>query len=161
MNIYNNLLNIDKFKKIQNFIMGPYMPWFFNEGVATYKKDPYFQFTFNFVEEGKIACNEKHFQLVEPILKKINFKKLNRIRANLLTKSNKIVEHGFHVDQEKGTTGILYLNNCNGYTKFKTGEKIKSKENTYVEFDSSLQHTGSSCTDEKRRVVINFNYELN
>ena len=39
------------------------------------------------------------------------------------------------------------------------GKKIKSEENKYVEFDSSLKHTGTTCTDQKRRVVINFNYE--
>ena len=53
----------------------------------------------------------------------------------------------------------MYLDNSNGYTKFKNGKKIKSEENKYVEFDSSLKHTGTSCTDKKRRVVINFNYE--
>ena len=56
-------------------------------------------------------------------------------------------------------TGVLYMNNCNGYTKFKNGEKVLSEENKYVEFNSNLEHTGSSCTDEKRRVVINFNYQ--
>ena len=66
-----------------------------------------------------------------------------------------------HIDQPKGKTGIFYINTCNGYTKFKNGEKIKSEKNKYVEFDSILEHTGSSCTDEKRRIVINFNYEPN
>ena len=63
-----------------------------------------------------------------------------------------------HTDQEKGTTGIFYVNTCNGYTRFKNNKIIKSKENTYIEFDSTLEHTGASCTDKKRRVVINFNY---
>ena len=40
----------------------------------------------------------------------------------------------------------------------KTGEKIKSEENKYVEFNSTIEHTGSSCTNQNRRIVINFNY---
>ena len=39
--------------------------------------------------------------------------------------------------------------------------QIKSEENKYVEFDCNLKHTGSTSTDEKRRIVINFNYESN
>ena len=63
-----------------------------------------------------------------------------------------------HIDQIKGTTGILYINTCNGYTKFENGKKVKSVENTYVEFDSTLKHTGTTCTDTDRRLVLNINY---
>ena len=55
-------------------------------------------------------------------------------------------------------TGILYVNTNNGYTKFSNGEIVKSEENKYVEFDSQLEHTGTSCTDQDYRIVINFNY---
>ena len=37
--------------------------------------------------------------------------------------------------------------------------KIYSEENKYIEFNSKTKHSGSSCTDKKIRVVINFNYE--
>ena len=94
-----------------------------------------------------------------PVLKQINYNQMRRVKANLVTKTNEIVEHGYHTDYDTGTTGVLYMNNCNGYTKFKNGEKVLSEENKYVEFNSNLEHTGSSCTDEKRRVVINFNYQ--
>ena len=157
MNIYKNFLDKKDFKNLKDKIMGEYMPWFFNEGVNQFN-DKHFQFTFTFLKENKKNCLDEHFKMLEPFLEKIKFKKLNRIKANLLTKTNKIIEHGMHIDQNKGTTGIFYINNCNGYTKFETGEKIKSEENKYVEFNSILKHTGSSCTDKNRRVVINFNY---
>ena len=41
----------------------------------------------------------------------------------------------------------------------KTVKKIISEENKLIEFNSALEHTGSSCTDKSRRVVINFNYQ--
>jgi hypothetical protein len=97
--------------------------------------------------------------LLNPVFSKIKFKKMNRIKANLIPRKNKIIESGMHVDQKKGTTGILYMNTCNGYTLFESGEKIKSEKNKYIEFNSSIKHTGTSCTDQFRRVVINFNYE--
>ena len=93
----------------------------------------------------------------------IKIKKLLRIKANLLTRTNNIVINKFHKDfnnKNKLTTAIYYINTCNGYTLFKDGTKIKSVSNRFVSFDSNLEHTGTSCTDENIRVVINFNYFL-
>ena len=74
-----------------------------------------------------------------------------------------MVEHGFHTDfptdsDFKFTTGILYINDNDGYTIFENGEKVDSVRNRYVEFASDIRHSGSSCTNQKRRLVINFNY---
>ena len=89
-----------------------------------------------------------------------------RIKANLLIRTPNIVENTFHVDigdfsEEKlkqWTTSILYINTNNGYTKFEDGTKVESVANRMVIFPSNMKHTGTSCTDEKRRIVINFNY---
>ena len=56
------------------------------------------------------------------------------------------------------TTSIFYINTNNGYTKFENGEKVESVANRMVTFSTNLKHTGTSCTDERTRVVINFNY---
>ena len=49
------------------------------------------------------------------------------------------------------------MNTNNGYTRFKKS-KVRSEENKMVIFNSKEEHTGSSCTDQEFRVVINFNY---
>jgi len=93
-------------------------------------------------------------------------KSLYRIKSNLLTRTPEIVENDFHYDvsdftpeqAKHWTTSILYINTNNGYTKFETGEKIKSVENRLITFPANLKHTGASCSDERNRVVINFNY---
>ena len=59
---------------------------------------------------------------------------------------------------KQSTTSIFYMNTNNGYTKFEDGTKIESVANRLVSFPSNMKHKGSSCTDEKIRVVINFNY---
>jgi len=159
MKIYKNFLPKDIFKKLKNTMMGEYFPWYFNDYVSNFQKENNFQFTFRFINDGDYVCWGEWKNIIIPVLQKINHKKINRVKANLLVRTNKIIEHGFHTDQDNGTTGILYLDNSNGYTKFENGKKIKSEENKYVEFNSTLKHTGSSCTDEKRRVVINFNYQ--
>ena len=54
-------------------------------------------------------------------------------------------------------TSILYLNTNDGYTEFEDGTKIESIENRWVSFPEDTKHRGTSCTNERVRVVINFN----
>ena len=55
-------------------------------------------------------------------------------------------------------TCVFYLNTNDGYTMFKDGTKVESVENRLVLFDSQTQHCGTSCTDKRKRVVLNINY---
>jgi len=157
MNIYKNFLNKEDFNILENFIMSNYMPWYFTKILKS--KDVGNQFEYCFILDGKVNCSDYMINIINPIFKKLKYKEMNRVKANFLLKDDKIKEHGMHVDQNNGKTGIFYINTCNGYTKFENGKKIKSEKNKYVEFDSTLKHTGSTCTDEQRRVVINFNYQ--
>ena len=157
MNIYKNFLSKKEFKKIKSTMMGPYFPWYFFNGVNL-TNDGFYQFSFLFLDEKGINCEPSFMDLIHPILSRLKYKKLRAVKANLLTRTPKTIEHGMHTDQPAGTTCIFYINKCNGYTKFKNGKKIKSEENKLLKFNSHLEHTGSSCTDEIRRVVINFNY---
>ena len=158
MNIYKNFLSKEDFKNIKSVIMGNYFPWYYSNGVID-EDDQYDQFVYTFIKNKSIInCPQNMLDLITPLLSKIKHKKYLRVKANLLLKTSEIVEQGYHIDQLEGETCVFYLNTCNGYTKFKNGKKIKSEENKLVRFKSTLEHTGSSCTDKKRRVVINFNY---
>jgi hypothetical protein len=139
----------------------PDFPWYFNDGVNK-QHDGHIQFLHTFY--SNFSVNSEWMSIVEPILKILNPLSIIRIKANLLGKTNEIIEHGMHVDQTTKTnnkqlkTAIYYVNNNNGYTKFKNGKKILSEENKLIIFDNDELHTGTTCTDEKTRVVINFNY---
>lgn len=166
MKIYKNFLNKESFLNIKDTLLSYDFPWFLNLKVVSEKdsllnsklKNYDFQFCHIFYIDQKI--NSQYYNLIAPLIDKIKPKSLLKIKANLLTKTHKHMEHGYHVDfnDKKITTGIFYLDDSNGYTKFKNGKKIKSSSNTYVEFNSSLEHTGATQTDEKTRLVINFNY---
>jgi hypothetical protein len=56
------------------------------------------------------------------------------------------------------TTAIYYANTCDGYTEFEDGTIVESVQNRFVAFPSRMKHTGTTCTNAKSRVVINFNY---
>ena len=50
------------------------------------------------------------------------------------------------------------MNTNNGYTEFEDGTVVKSIENRMVVFPANMKHRGTSCTNKKVRVIINFNY---
>jgi len=164
MKIYKNFLEEQALNSILSVIQSDQFSWYYNHVVNKEDLNPKatqnFQFTHLFY--GKHTVQSDFFDLLTPVFLKIKPLSLIRIKANLIPKTAKIVEHGMHVDFEsphtKVTTGILYLNTNNGSTIFKNGKKIKSVKNQYIEFDSSLEHTGTTCTDQDRRMVINFNY---
>jgi len=159
MKVYNNFLPKEEFLEIKNFMTGNYFPWY-AQNYTVNKTDNYFQLTHLFY--NNCIINSDFFKILNVFLNKINPLCIIRIKANLLTKTEKIIEHEMHTDfqsdfTKKITTGIFYINTNNGYTKFKN-KKIESIENRYVCFDSNKLHTGTTCTDENYRIVINFNY---
>ena len=117
---------------------------------------------------AKDKCISEQMGMIIPILSKINPLAMYRVKANLVPRTADIIENSLHVDigdfndslekLKQWTTSIYYVNTNNGYTKFETGEIVESVENRMVTFPSNIRHTGSSCSDEKIRVVINFNY---
>jgi len=157
--IIKNCLSKENFINIKNMIYSDYFPWYLNFGV-NYLNDPrdkHIQFThrfyYNYVPHSNLLNN------LEPIILILNPKALIRIKANLLTKTNKIIKHGFHCDQKfECKTAIFYVNTNNGFTEFENGEKIYSEENKLIVFDTFLKHTGTTCTDKNERIIINFNF---
>ena len=98
--------------------------------------------------------------LFRSIIGKYGFKKLLRAKCNLYTKKEKQIPNAFHLDFEMPHTVLLYsVNTNNGYTMFKSGEKIYSKQNQLIIFDGLLEHCSVAQTDEKIRVNININIE--
>lgn len=159
MEITDNFLDKKTFKSIQDLILGNNFDWYYANSITSEKLDKKeFQFFHIFYLDGQ---PRKNYPIINPIIKKINPFCLVRVKANLLTITPEIKEYVFHKDfqnKKNLTTAILYINTCNGYTIFKDGTKVESVANRLVEFDSNLEHTGSSCTDKNIRVVINLNY---
>ena len=164
MKIEDNFLDQEKFDVLQNFMLGDNFAWFYNSTIV-YRNEISDKFGFIHGFYRYDAPQSSYFENLKPILDIIKPISLWRIKANLLTRTPEIVENAFHTDftqsEEKlkqFTTSIFYINTNNGYTKFEDGTKIESVANRMVFFSSNMKHTGTSCTDEKIRVVINFNY---
>lgn len=162
--IIDNFLSETEFQEVQRVLLGDRIPWFQNSFIVHPEKDlgieQYYDYQFTHVFYRNYSVSSDFFPVLEPILIKLNPSALVRVKANLIPRADKVVEHQLHTDVTnfKGLTSVFYINSTNGYTFFQTGEKVESVANRMVVFDSTLLHSGTTCTDQKNRVVINFNY---
>ena len=174
MKIEDNFLDQEKFDELQALMLSDDFAWYYNNVVDTIKDVDKFQFFHIFYRDNSVctfyrynAPTSNFIDQLNPILEKMGEDLcLNRIKANLLTKTSNIIENRFHADlgfmseekQKQWTTSIFYINTNNGYTEFEDGTKVESVANRMITFPTNLKHRGTSCTDEKTRMVINFNY---
>lgn len=154
--IIDNFLDKNSFKQIKEAILGEDFQWFLSNGVAK-EKDDSFYFVHLIYRHNTI--NSSVFKLMSPILDKLNTKALIRIKANLYPNQNKFIKHNPHKDYPYDHKGaIFYVNNNNGHTILNNKIKIESIENRILLFNPSKSHSSTTCTDEKYRVNINFNF---
>lgn len=162
--LIDNFLDKNYFSQIQQtLIHESQFPWYYNESVV-YEENNLDNYQFTHMFYNNMAPQSDFYRFIIPILEKLNVLSLIRIKANLIPKNADIIEHGYHTDlYSVGSsivhkTAVLYLNTNNGYTLFRDGSKVNSLANRICIFNSDLEHTGTTCTDEKCRVVINLNY---
>ena len=163
LRVIDNFLPPDNFKKIESLLLGDNFPWFYNNNVITSIKEiGIYQFTHTFYDvrdPWNGIASQWYGDCIDPFAAKLNVRQWVRAKGNLLPRTVFNRNTGYHVDIHRCNTAVYYVNTCNGYTKFKSGEKVKSVANRMLFFHSSEQHAGFTCTDKERRVVINFNYE--
>ena len=159
--VIDNFLPQKEYLDIFSTITSVHFPWFFIEK-STYqsknKLDFHLGHLFYTSEKGG-RINSTNFDVLLPLINKMKVNTLVRIKANLQFCSDKIIESAPHIDQEDFNckNAIYYMNTNDGYTMIEN-KKVKSVGNRIVFFDNNLKHYGTNCTDEKTRMVLNFNY---
>ena len=162
--IIDDFIGEEEFNTIKSTLLNRNFPWFLRQVLdddETQEHNYNFQLVHMFYTDEELSI---FFDILHPVLNKLKIVDINLIKSNLLTRTDKIVKHGFHVDfvdaKPNYRTSILYINNCNGYTEFEDGTKVYSKENRLVTFPTTMRHTGTTCTNSQLRLVINFNYTI-
>ena len=154
--IHDNYLPADYFKSIADTMTSDQFPWFIASGV-NHADDDQRQFIHIFYRAN--LANSGYFDLLQPLLDGLMPASLIRVKANLTPRTDKIIKHGLHRDQEfKCKIGILYINTNDGYTEFEDGTIVESVANRLVIFDNDLRHGGTTCTDAHERIVLNINF---
>ena len=160
--VIDNFLDQSTFENLERELMGTEFQWYYLPHVDYPDEEGMrFQFTHSFYKDDQPRSD--WFDKMLPLIDKLESKVLFRIKANLLTRTLDREVNTFHTDipdqwNKHFYTSIFYINTNNGYTKFEDGTIVKSKANRMVTFPASMNHTGTTCTDQKIRVVINFNY---
>ena len=158
MLVVDNFLHEEDHNLLVNTMTNNNFPWFFSkEKTADSLNNLNYQFIHIFYKDYGI--NSDWFFLIKPIIDKLSPDAILRIKANLTVNTGYLYQYDFHNDVNiNATTAVYYLNTNNGKTIFKNNESIDSVSNRILLFNSSELHTGTSCTDEKYRLVININY---
>lgn len=165
--VIDNFLPFPEASFVREQLLSPGWPWYFQDSVdyAEERDDPSkSQFSYQLYRNHS-WCGAGE-TIVSRFIRHIRPLTLVRVKANLQVRTETRVQNSFHVDilspdhepYEDLLTAIYYVNTNNGLTVFEEGTEVESRENRMVVFPSKLRHTGTTCTDAKRRVVINFNY---
>tara|TARA_A100001388_G_scaffold276486_1_gene264396 strand:+ start:1356 stop:1850 length:495 start_codon:yes stop_codon:yes gene_type:complete len=157
--IYDNFLENENFYDLQEFILSDDFAWYYGTIISDKDSISNYQFVHYFYA-GLIPY--QGFEVLEPILKILKPKALDRVKVNCLPRSNEIIISGLHTDLDETDipwkTALLYVNTNNGYTIFENKTKVESIENRLCIFPHQLKHSGTTCTDKNRRIVLNINY---
>ena len=156
MEVIDNFLPEEQFKMLRNILVSSYFPWYYIDRQSYTSTENSFQFFHNFYREGDSPS--EYYSIIQPCLEKLKGK-LSRAKAVLTPKSESSRCSGYHIDYKDMKTSTYYINTNNGWTEFEDGGKVESVANRMLIFDSNLVLAGFSCTDQKTRILINFNYE--
>jgi len=186
--VHDNFLTQTEYEALYNAFKSHEVNWYYDDFINSPVDDdsdynfqfvhPIYHYNENgplFLEDSKNWYNRlrliksSHKKLIDPILFKLNVEVLLRMKFNMNIRTNEIIESNFHVDigtslpyldlnPNEYKIAIFYLNSNDGYTLFECGRKIESVANRVVIFDGKLKHCGTSCTNQKNRIVLNINY---
>jgi predicted nucleotidyltransferase len=173
--IVDNVLPKSYADEVKNALCSDTFPWYFNNGLipnATNLIDP-FQFTHNIIIDGEARSDV--YALIKPMLyfiewhTNIKIKKVVRIKANLITRNNSACDASRTMHQDKVgnyKTFLYYVDDSDGdtilFSEDKKTETLKltPQANKALYFDSSTWHASGIPVVAKRRVVINFGFEV-
>lgn len=185
--VIDNFIDDKDFKNVQNFVLSPNFPWFYQSNVSlppgSVIFDPMAIETFGWnhqvynAEEGYKAYSLEYFEPILNQMKKTFGDHIEFIRIRLSMKTHKL---GFtkdnynlpHVDYHfPHKTVIFYINDSDGDTwifneelidkepiKFSVKERINPKANRLLQINGLQYHTASNPISNERRVVLNINY---
>jgi len=159
--VIDNFLEKEEWEMINHMCCGGdgFFCWYVQKSIANeeYTNPLHYYFTHTFYNHNN-SQSEK-IEVLRPLIDRIKSKSLIRIKANLYPRTEIVDIHDPHVDYDYKHKGAVYMVNDNdGFTTMHDGHRVESVANRIVFFDPNKLHNSSSCTNQKYRVTINFNY---
>lgn len=157
--IIDNFLSQEDFNNIKNFMLNSHFPWNLTPVVSNDKENLPMIGSYYFTHEFWSGFHtEQESQIFAPILNQIECRAIIRIKGNLYPSTETLIHHMNHIDFEFPHRGaIFYLNTNDGLTVI-DGKEVESIENRLLLFDPTVPHHSTTCTNEKCRINVNFNF---
>jgi len=158
--VIDNFLTEEKFLKVKNSILNSEFSWNLTPWVSNLQENLKITSSYYFTHlfySGLYVDQNCHIFI--DILNQLEVKSLIRIKANLYPSTDNIEYQSEHIDYDYPHKGaIFYLNTNDGFTTLEDGTKVESIQNRLLLFDPSKPHNSTTCTNDKCRVNVNFNY---
>jgi hypothetical protein len=158
--IIDNFLSHENYSTIKNYILEPHFSWNLSPVVSNLEDDLSMTSSYYFTHEFWCGFyHEPEVQIFSPILNEIECRSIIRIKGNLYPSTEKVLHHNDHIDYDFSHRGaIFYLNTNNGLTILNNEVEVNSIENRLLLFDPSKIHRSTTCSDDKCRINVNFNF---
>lgn len=164
INIIDNFLSNEEYRALVDAISPDnFFPYYLNNSVNSYATPQQINHLDNYyfahVFYEKHRPNSPFLDCLTPILNKLDVRALIRIKLNLYPRTHTLYEHAPHVDTDWPSKGaIYYVNSNDGFTRVGKDRKVESVANRIMFTDLGQLHNSTTCTNEKYRITINFNY---
>ena len=156
--VVDNFLDNNSFKQLKEIVMGKTFPWYFESVINSKHSKIDNTLYFVHIAYHHSATSSFYETLKDMFWDKLKIKSLIRIKVNCYPKTDKLHINEKHIDYNfKHKAAVFSLNTNDGGTIL-SGNKIDSIENRVVLFDGNKPHSSSTCTNQKARFNINFNY---
>lgn len=180
LKVYDDILNSKQILSIQKVLLSEEIPWHFTEKTVQLNENglqkdqssyEHFMFVHRFKDDFGNAISN-YCGISDYILKKfvehtqIKIKNNYRVKMNLQTKYDKIGYNTPHYDiiNKHHWVLIYYVCDSDGDTFiFQDNDqtvRIHPKEGRYILFDGSQKHAGSHPVNSDKRIVINYNLDI-
>jgi hypothetical protein len=186
--IIDNFLGFGYFRELENLCLLDKIDWKYLNNISGhytqgFESEGHYGFYHQINDLGGIES--KYHSFVAPFLLSVN-DVVNgdgnmRSRFDMVTNTNRDLQHGVHVDFDKietrNVSAVFYLNDSDGDTiiynerqkydgepvpdTLTIKKRISPKSNRLVLFSGNYWHTGESPRQNNRRVILNSNYSLN
>lgn len=157
--VMDNFLPEDVFKNLSDLILTPgTFPFFYSNEIAD-GDDPGIYFIHNLFADC-FPTSPYYEAVMNPLIEHMGINTLHRSKVNAYLRTEKIVEHGRHVDVEgiPMNVAVFYVNSNDGFTRIDENNVVASVANRLLLLDGSVVHNSTTCTDQDLRVSININF---
>ena len=144
-------------KTCEEFLSGDPEPLSYNyQPGVIHLKDGFFFFCHILLNKESNYVSKFYHDIGSPILGRLNYNFIHRMKVNLYTNTGRQDQHNFHTDMPIDHKILLYcLNTNNGYTELEDGSKMPSIANQAYIFNGNIKHRSVSQTNSHIRVNVN------